>query len=59
MKVNGRIIFIACRSSQLILLDNFQVKRRGDKDFLFVGNAAEVYYYSQVYLTQFVCEQCS
>lgn len=25
-----------------------QIKRRDDKDFLFVGNAAEVYYYSQV-----------
>lgn len=25
-----------------------QVKRRDDKDFLFVGNAAEVYYYTQV-----------
>ena len=26
-----------------------QVKRREEKDFLFVGNAAEVYYYTQVY----------
>ncbi len=25
-----------------------QVKRREEKDFLFVGNAAEVYYYTQV-----------